>query len=84
MFKKISLLLGFSVCIMSASFAQTIKENLEKRAKDPATAENAAKADVYILRNKISNDSTSARKLQPVMTDKKKNRKDSSRKGKQF
>lgn len=39
------------------SFSQTIKENIEKVSKDPKTAENAAKADVYITgkRKIISN-----------------------------
>lgn len=34
------------------SFSQTIKENIKTQSKDPKTAENAAKADVYILENK--------------------------------
>ena len=34
------------------SFAQTPKQSIEKVFKDPKTAENAAKADVYILKNK--------------------------------
>lgn len=58
MLKKISLFMGLAVCMASGAFAQTVKDNIEKRAKDPATAENAAKADRYIQPHRISNDST--------------------------
>jgi flagellar hook-basal body complex protein FliE len=34
------------------SFSQTIKENINKLSKDQKTAENAAKADVYIVDSK--------------------------------
>jgi|GEM_PF-4837999 len=48
------------------SFSQTIKENIEKQSKDPETAENAAKADVYILGNKKTISDTTT--LQPSST----------------
>ena len=55
--KKFSLLLTASMFVSMISFSQTIKQNIEKLSKDPKTAENAGKADVYILGSKkISND----------------------------
>ena len=82
MLKKISLLMGFAVCMASGAFAQTIKDNIQKRAKDPATTENAAKADVYIQGHKITNDSSAAQKTQPATTGRKKYQKNCSKKGK--
>ncbi len=40
-----------------ASFGQTVKEQVEKAAKDPKTQEHAAKADVYLHRHNIGADS---------------------------
>ena len=59
----------------SAAEAQSIERNIEKLAKDPKTAENAAKADVYILGHKISNDSSEQQKSELATKAKKKNRK---------
>ena len=83
MLKKISLLMGFAVCTASGAFAQTIKENIEKKAKDPTTTENAAKADVYIQGHKITNDSNAVQKKQPAATSRKKHQKNCGRKGSQ-
>lgn len=54
--------------------AQSVRENLDKLAKDPKTAENAAKADVYIhKKNRTISDSTQqAAQKQPATTRKKK------------
>ena len=54
--------------------AQSIDNKLEKLAKDPKTAENAARADVFILGHKISPDSLHQNKEQATKA-KKKNRK---------
>lgn len=59
----------------SAAEAQTIDKNLEQLAKDPKMAENAARADVYILGHKISRDSSQQQKQETVARVKKKNRK---------
>ncbi len=70
--KKKLFLLGIVISLFSIStMAQSIRENLDKLAKDPKTMENAAKADVYIVNkdkniaNKTpeSNKSTSAVQL---------------------
>ena len=38
--------------ISMMTFSQTTKDNIEKLSKDPKTVENAAKADVYIVKSK--------------------------------
>lgn len=81
MLKKISLLTGLAFCMASGAFAQTLRGNIEKQAKNPTTTERAAKADVYIQRHKIANDSTADRKAQPATTDKKKHKKHCGKKG---
>lgn len=55
--KKIILLAIVSTLYMT-SFSQTTKENINKAAKDPATKENAAKADVRLHNKQIIMDST--------------------------
>lgn len=50
--KKCCLFITMSMFVSMVSFSQTIKENIEKLSKDPKTAENAGKADVYISGNK--------------------------------
>ena len=50
--KKFFMLLSIFGLTAFAVNAQTIPEKIEKLAKDPKTAENAAKADVYIHRQK--------------------------------
>jgi hypothetical protein len=50
--KKLSMMMAASMLISMISLSQTTKDNIEKLSKDPKTAENAAKADVYILNNR--------------------------------
>ncbi len=49
--KKIFFLLSF-LSISVFSFSQEIPKNIDKAAKDPKRAENAAKADVYVAGKK--------------------------------
>ena len=78
--KAISLVSVF-ILLSFASFSQTVKENIDKQMKDPKTAENAAKADVYIQKK---NDSISTQKTnQPVLSGKKKKKKIHCRKDSQ-
>lgn len=49
--KKLSFI-AMSMILSMPSFSQTIGENIEKLSKDPKTAENAGKADVYTVANK--------------------------------
>jgi len=61
--KKIifTFIISASMISFNAS-AQTIRENIDKLAKDKATQEErAAKADVYIMKNKITDDSTNVK-----------------------
>lgn len=57
------------------SSAQSAKENIDKKAKDPKTAENAAKADAYIIRNKKSIEILNDTSAKTEATDRKKSRK---------
>ncbi len=41
-------------CFMMVSLGQSIKEKADQKAKDPATRENAAKADVIIQQRTIT------------------------------
>lgn len=48
-----------ALCFLSLnSFSQTVNDKINKQAKDPATKENAAKADVYIQKNIIADTAT--------------------------
>lgn len=63
--KKLSFVIAV-MCISMISFSQTTKDHIEQLAKDPKTTENAAKADVYITKNKeIIGDTTSKRLTNP-------------------
>ena len=67
-------LLSALILLSVTSFSQTVKENIDKQMKDPKTAENAAKADVYI--QKKNADSISMQKTnQPILSGKKNKRK---------
>ncbi|MBA2562681.1 MAG: hypothetical protein H0V14_07145 [Chitinophagaceae bacterium] len=67
--KAITLLSALTLLSVT-SFSQTVKENIDKQMKDPKTAENAAKADVYI--QKKNADSILMQKTnQPVLSEKK-------------
>ena len=50
--KKVSFLLTALILVSMMSFSQETKRHIEKLSKDPKTAENAAKADVYVLKDK--------------------------------
>jgi hypothetical protein len=57
--KKSGLPMIAFILISMTSFSQTIKGNIEKLSKDRKTAENAAKADVYISgKKKVVSDTT--------------------------
>ncbi len=70
--KAIILLSAFAMLSVT-SFSQTVKENIDKQMKDPMTAENAAKADVYI--QKRNADSISMTQVNQPALSKKKNKK---------
>ena len=71
-------LLSALILLSVTSFSQTVKENIDKQMKDPKTAENAAKADVYIQKK---NDSIAMQKTnQPVLSGKKNKKKKHCRK----
>ncbi len=53
---KILFLSILSSFLVFSAHSQTIGKNLDNLAKDPSTAQNAAKADVYILGHKIAAD----------------------------
>lgn len=60
------------------SFAQEISKNIDKAAKDPKRAENAAKADVYVAGKKyVVPDSL---KNQQLVTNQKKKKNKSCKK----
>ena len=69
--KAITLLSALTLLSVT-SFSQTVKENIDRQMKDPKTAENAAKADVYIQKK---NDSLSMQTNQPVLSGKKNKKK---------
>lgn len=48
--KKITLSFSALIFLNLAGFAQTNKEGIDRKARDPKTAEQAGKADVYILK----------------------------------
>lgn len=56
--KKFALLAITAGFMSIGSIAQSVQEKIEKQSKDPKTAENAAKADVFISKNKSIFDST--------------------------
>ncbi len=72
--KKLLLMFAVTVLYMS-SMAQTIRDNLDRLAKDPNTKEMAAKADVYIINKKIIHDSTQQAAQAGSSVKKKKQRK---------
>lgn len=69
MSKKIVTLLFLLTFISMTSFGQSVREQIDKAAKDPKTAENAAKADVWLHRYNIGADSIqTAKTAQPLST----------------
>ena len=53
MYQRLIFILLAVLFFYSYSNAQTVREKIEMRAKDPKTKENAAKADVYIVEKKV-------------------------------
>jgi hypothetical protein len=78
--RKLTLLITATLFSM-ASFAQTVKEGIDKAAKDPATKENAAKADVKLLDKTIITNNSSNPAVQNSAIDKKKKHKKYKTKG---
>ncbi len=76
--KAITLLSALSLLSVT-SFSQTVKENIDKQMKDPKTAENAAKADVYIQK-KNADSILRQQANQPVLSGKKSKKKKHCRK----
>ena len=67
--KKISVVISGFLLVSMTMFSQTTKDNIEKLSKDPKTTENAAKADVYIMKNKrIISDTTTRHPSDPAIT----------------
>jgi hypothetical protein len=60
--KKLILLVVATGIISFNSFSQTVQQKIDKKVKDPKTAENAARADVFISKNKSIFDSTTTAK----------------------
>ena len=71
-------LLSALTLLSVTSFSQTVKENIDKQMKDPKTAENAAKADVYIQK-KNANSISMQKTNQPVSGKKNKRKKHCSK-----
>jgi hypothetical protein len=71
-FITLTIIMGLS----ATAFSQAAKQHIDKAAKNPATKENAAKADVYIHKKKVISDSTLEETKQPLSSaDKKKKKK---------
>ena len=77
--KKFLILLSF-VSISMVSFSQEISKKIDKAAKDPKRAENAAKADVYVAGKKDVGPHSSAN--QQMINQKKKKSKSCKRNSK--
>jgi hypothetical protein len=76
--KKFASLMTFSILISMMSFSQTTKQHIEKLSKDSKTAERAAKADVYILKNKkVISDTATQQVCDPKTSKKRKFRRKS-------
>jgi FlaG/FlaF family flagellin (archaellin) len=54
---KIIYILAAIIFSTTSAQAQTIREKINQQAKDPKTKENAAKADVYIVKKNTIMDS---------------------------
>ncbi len=61
-------LISVAFCLLSLNgYSQTIKDKINKQAEDPATKENAAKADVYVQKNIIYDTATINKKEAVVL-----------------
>jgi hypothetical protein len=56
--KKFTILMIVFAIASITTFSQTVQEKLDKQHNDPKTRENAARADVYVSKNKSIFDST--------------------------
>jgi hypothetical protein len=72
--KKIFTLLTLGIMISVSASSQTIKDNIDKTARDKNTADRAAKADVLIHKKTVydstnfKTSSSNATKKKPVLT----------------
>ncbi len=74
--QKKAVTLIFIITLLTTNlFSQTVKENIDKQIKDPKTAENAAKADVYVQKKIISDSVTIQRNDQSLVSKKNKRKK---------
>jgi len=74
--KKIYLMV-LATFLSAASFAQTVKENIDKASKDPARNINAGKADALLQDKKVITDTASLKPDQEVQSNNKKKKKKS-------
>lgn len=74
--KKIYLMV-LATFLSAASFAQTVKENIDKASKDPARNINAGKADALLQDKKVITDTSSLKPDQQVQSNNKKKKKKS-------
>lgn len=58
MYYKIAVFMCAAIMISATTFAQTIKQNIDKQYKNPQRQEQAAKADVHLHKNKNIIDTT--------------------------
>jgi len=70
-------LMVLATSLSVVSFAQTVKENVDKAARQPARNENAAKADVRLHDKKVITDTSSLKPDQQVQSNNKKKKKKS-------
>jgi len=67
--KKKVVTLIFAVTLITTSlFSQTVKQKIDKQIKDPKTAENSAKADVYIQKKMIRDSGLVKKNNQPLLS----------------
>jgi hypothetical protein len=67
------LLFAIVVSMSTASFSQDVRKKIDEQAKDKKTAENAAKADVFVVdKKKISDTTVSAKSVNKTVVSSKK------------
>ena len=66
--KKVVTLLLAVTLLTTSLFSQTVKANIDKQIKDPKTAENSAKADVYIQKKMIRDSGLIKKNNQPLLS----------------
>ena len=70
-------LMALATSLSVVCSAQTVKENVDKAARQPARNENAAKADVRLHDKKVITDTSSLKPDQQVQSNNKKKKKKS-------